>query len=252
MAKIMKYEILRNKVTMVALTGVLLGAEAVFLLGVILKKDSTVSLGSVFLILGAGAAFFTVWLQGLTGFRKDLNEKTGYMVFLTPVSPYRIVIGKLLVALGELIFASGLMALLGTIDIKLLYARYETPMMIIEMVAKFLGVTTSEVWAGFIVMVITSMLSTLTLYAVAYLFSAMWASRFGTGESGRAGNIILVVMVVLIYYLIVLNLPTLSSSLRNPVVRNFVQKLPRYIFYVIGTVVCTWGTGYLLNRKISL
>ncbi|MBR6172809.1 MAG: hypothetical protein IKQ49_06515 [Eubacterium sp.] len=252
MTKIMKYEILRSKVTLIALFGVLLGAEFVYLVGVMLKKDSTMSLGIIFLILAAGASFFTVWLQGLTGFRKDLTDKTGYMVFLTPVSPYRIIIGKLLVALGELVLASGLVALLGSIDIRILYAKYETPMKIIEKIAEFFGVTTSEVWAGFIVLVLTSMLSTLTLYAIAYLFSAVWAARFGTQYSGKGASIVLVVAVLIIYYLIVLNLPTLSSTARNPVVRGFVEKLPRYIFYVIGTIGCTWGTGYLMDKKISL
>ena len=37
-----------------------------------------------------------------------------------------------------------------------------------------------------------------------------------------------------------------------PVVRGFVRKIPRYLFYLVGTVGCTFGTAYLLNNKISL
>ena len=80
MLKIMKYEVLRNKMTLATLGGVLALAELVFVYGIARGKSSTIGLGVVFLMLASGAAYFTIWLQGLTGFRRDLQDKTGYMV----------------------------------------------------------------------------------------------------------------------------------------------------------------------------
>ncbi len=252
MIKIMKYEILRNKSTVIAILGVLVGAESVFLLGSIRSKGATMCLGLILLLLATGAAYFTVWLLGVLGFLRDLTEKNGYMMFLTPVSPYRIMFGKLLIALAELLLASGAVALLFYIDIRLLYLKYERPMDIISLVADFLGVSMGELWSAFAVAVLTAMLNTLALYSVAHLFSAVWAADQGKNSFRKGMIIVIVIITMLAYTLIAVSLPEISSSAWNPVVRGFVKKLPRYIFFAAGAVGCTCGTGYLLNRKISL
>ena len=248
----MKYELLRNKVTLIALLGVLAGAELVFLFGAVKSKLSTLTLGIFFLMLASGAAYFTIWLQGLTGFRRDLMDKSGYMLFLTPVSPYRIVVAKLIVALGELVLTAGLVGVLAAVDLKILRGKYEKPIRIIETAAEFLGVDEGDLWAAFFVVILTSMMSVLCLYSMAYLFAALYASSGIQKNLGKGGGILFVVVVLFIYFFITLNLPTVSSTLKNPVVRGFVEKIPRHIFYVVGTLGCTWGTGYLLDRKISL
>ena len=247
----MKYEVLRNKVTIIALLGVLGGAELVFLFGAVKERGSTLTLGIVFLMLASGAGYFTIWLQGLTGFRRDLQEKSGYMLFLTPMSPYSIVVGKLLVALIELAATAGIVGGLAAIDLAIMRKKYKYHIQVLETAADILGVDEGDLWAAFFVVILTSMMSVLCLYSMAYLFSAVYASS-GARNLGKAGGIILVIVVVFVYYLITLNLPTISNDIKNTVVRGFVAKIPRHIFYVLGTVGCTWGTGYLLDKKISL
>jgi len=250
--KLIKYEILRCKFTMVALIGVLLCSEVVFLVGAAANRGATMTLGIVFLLLAAGAAFFTVWTQGLMGFIRDLTDKTGQMVFLTPVSPRRIVAVKFLVALLQLFIASGLVALFFALDIKLFYAKYETPLKIIEWVARFLGVTIAELWAAFSIAMLTGMLSTIVIYAIAYLFTAVWMAGYGTNTSGKGLRIVLMIAVFLVFMIVAILLPNISNSAGNPVVRSFIRKIPRYIFFLIGTVGCAVGTGYLLEKKISV
>jgi len=252
MLKIMKYEVLRNKMTLAALGGVLALAELVFVYGMIREKGSTIGLGVVFLLLASGAAYFTIWLQGITGFRRDLQEKTGYMLFLTPVSSYSVVIAKLLVALIELSLTAGIVAFMAYIDLEMLRKKYERPITIIETIANVLGVSVNDLWAAFVVVILTSMLSVLCLFSMAYFFSAVMAHRNSKLLGGRGGTVLLVVIVVFMYYFITLNLPTVSNGVRNAVVRGFIEKIPRYIFYLFGTIGCTWGTGYLLDKKISL
>ena len=252
MLKIMKYEILRCKSALFALIGVLLCAEFVFLMGTVVNKGATMTLGLVFLFLATGAAFFTVWIQGLTGFIRDLTEKSGYMVFLSPVSPGRIVAAKFLVALLELLVASGLAALFFALDIRLFFAKYETPLKIIEWVALFLGVSISELWAAFSIAMLTSMLSTMALYSVAYLFATVWMAVFDEKPTGKWRGIALMLAALLVFLLIAVLLPNVYNAAFNPVVRNFIRKLPRYIFYLIGTVGCAIGTGKPLDRRISL
>ncbi len=252
MFKIMKHEIIRNRSTLIALVGVLLCAEIVFLLGAIRSKGTTMVMGFLFLILATGASFFTVWIQGVTGFKRDLSEKSGYMIFMTPVSPYRIVVGRLLVALLELILASGMVALMFLINVKILYVKYETPLEIIELVARFLGVSMSEIWVSLTIAIMTSMLTTLTLYAAAHLFEAIWALNSGRSASGKGLVIFLTLAALVVFILIAVLLPNLQSTAWNPVVRGFIRKIPRYIFYLAGIVISSLSTGYLLKEKVSL
>ena len=252
MLKIMKYEVLRNKMTLATLGGVLALAELVFVYGIARGKSSTIGLGVVFLMLASGAAYFTIWLQGLTGFRRDLQEKTGYMLFLTPVSSYSVVIAKLMVALIELARTAGIVAFMAYIDLEMLRKKYERPVRIIETIANVLGVSVDDLWAAFVVVILTSMLSVLCLFSMAYFFSAVMAYKNSKLLGGRGGTVFLVIIVVFMYYFITLNLPTVSNNVRNAVVRGFIEKIPRHIFYVLGIIGCTWGTGHLLDKKISL
>ena len=200
-----------------------------------------------------GITNFSVWIHGVTGFYRDLTEKTGYMLFLIPVSPYRIAIAKMLVAVCQLLLAAGLTGLMFAIDVKILFHKYETPMTILEWIASFLGVTMSEIWAAFFVTVLTSMLSTMALYAIAYQIMTVWAAVFGTRSSGKGIGVLLVILALAVFFTVIaLSLPNLTSTAVNQVVRGFVRKIPRYLFYLVGTVGCTFGTGYLLNNKISL
>ena len=103
MLKTMKYEVIRNKMVIIILFSILGAAEALFLFGLISDSKNMVGFGILGLVLGTSIIYFAIWLLGIMSFSHDLRDKTGYMVFLTPVSPYKIIIAKMLVGLCELI-----------------------------------------------------------------------------------------------------------------------------------------------------
>lgn len=68
---------------------------------------------------------------------------------------------------------------------------------------------------------------------------------------GKGWGIALMSAGVLVFMLIAVLMPNINNEAFNPVVRIFIRKIPRYIFYLIGTVGCAIGTGSLLDKKIS-
>ena len=91
MLKTMKYEIIRNKLTLIILASILGAAELVFLFGIIGDNTRFVGYGILLLVLGTSVVYFAIWLLGLMSYSHDLRDKTGYMVFLTPISTYKII-----------------------------------------------------------------------------------------------------------------------------------------------------------------
>ena len=96
MLKTMKYEVIRNKMVIIILFSILGGAEAIFLMGLAGDSRNLIGYGILGLVLGTSIIYFVIWLLGIMSFSHDLRDKTGYMVFLTPVNPYKIIIAKML------------------------------------------------------------------------------------------------------------------------------------------------------------
>ena len=126
MLKTMKYEIIRNKLTLIILASILGAAELVFLFGIIGDNTRFVGYGILLLVLGTSVVYFAIWLLGLMSYSHDLRDKTGYMVFLTPISTYKIIFSKMLVGLFELIISAILFIILAGIDLKILLSKYSS------------------------------------------------------------------------------------------------------------------------------
>lgn len=75
-------------------------------------------------------------------------------------------------------------------------------------------------------------------------------SRSNGGQ--KAISVLLVIGILILYSVITRALPKLSNDSTVLVVREFIASIPTLIFSVVVTVGCTLGTGYLVNRKISL
>ncbi|MCR4837804.1 MAG: hypothetical protein K5897_02560 [Eubacterium sp.] len=71
-------------------------------------------------------------------------------------------------------------------------------------------------------------------------------------STGKAISVLLVIGILILYSVITRALPKLSNDSTVLVVREFIASIPTLIFSVVVTVGCTLGTGYLVNRKISL
>jgi len=253
MLKLMKYEFIRNRVTMFVLGGILGGAEVIFLLGAMSKDSGTMGTGMVLLVLGSSIIYFTIWLLGLISFSRDLREKSGYMVFLAPVSPYKIVFSKMLLGLLELFATAILLLLLASIDLKILSATTGSwEANLTQVLFRFYGISVKELWADCAVLLISSVFSVLTMYSIAYLGSAIAALVSKSNSGQKWLGVLFVILILIVYFVIDDALPEIKNNIRNEFVNVFVRQIPSFILSAIAIVGCSWGTGYLLDKKISL
>ena len=252
MLKTMKYEFIRNKTTLIVLAAVMGGAEAIFLFGIATQRYKSVVTGITLLVIGASTVYFTIWLLGLISFGKDLRDKCGYMVFLTPVSPYKIVFAKLLVGLLELFATAILLILLASLDLSILSSKYHNQISILNTFSRAFGTTTDHIWGVFVVVVVSTMVSVLTLYSIAYLGASL-ATMMSRSKGGQKWiSIGLVISILIVYTVVSRSLPSIDSHAHAIVVREFISRIPSLIFSVIVIIGCAYGTGYLVDKKISL
>ena len=96
MLKMMKYEYRRGIFPLLVVITALAAAELLFVIGIFAEKNLLAGLGITFLMLGGFASFMFVLIYGVIIYSQDLKNKTGYMVFMTPLSNYKIIGAKLL------------------------------------------------------------------------------------------------------------------------------------------------------------
>ena len=121
MLKLMKYELRKNRTLLLTILGIIAALEAYFLISARITAGYTlrgvfsdaatraeinlaVSMG-----LLAAASFGTalaIFVMGVAGYSRELNQKTSYLVFMTPNSTLAMVGSKLLFTLFIVAFAS--------------------------------------------------------------------------------------------------------------------------------------------------
>ena len=90
MLKMMKYEYRRGIFPLLVVITALAAAELLFVIGIFAEKDLLAGLGITFLVMGGWASFMFVLIYGVIIYSQDLKNKTGYMVFMTPISITRL------------------------------------------------------------------------------------------------------------------------------------------------------------------
>ena len=96
MIKLMKYEFRKLRTVLLIMVGALVVLEACYLIGdrIGSYRLTGVSLGLLMALVFA--VYIYILIAGMVSYARELNDKTGYMTFMTPVSPLGIVVSKLL------------------------------------------------------------------------------------------------------------------------------------------------------------
>ncbi len=252
MLKTMKYEIIRNKLTLIILASILGAAELVFLFGIIGDNTRFVGYGILLLVLGTSVVYFAIWLLGLMSYSHDLRDKTGYMVFLTPISTYKIIFSKILVGLFELIISAILFIILAGIDLKILLSKYSSEASIVEAAARILNTSTDDIMAAFFSFVVSLVFSVLMFYSFAYLAASISALLSRKNGVQRVYSVVIIIIMLIIHSGINKALPKLDANTGSIFINNMIENIPSYILSLFFAAICTFACGYLLDKKISL
>ncbi|MBQ8110231.1 MAG: hypothetical protein IJ124_08755 [Clostridia bacterium] len=123
MLKLMKYEFFKWRTTLLALLVGLVALEIGFIAGEKLNKTGLMSVCLGLISMLAFAAFVYLLIAGIAGYSQELREKSGYLVFMTPVRTMGVVLSKLLFIALTALVAMALFGGAAYLDFKHLIGR---------------------------------------------------------------------------------------------------------------------------------
>ena len=123
MLKLMKYEFRKMRTVLLILLASLVALELGFVLGYRLEKPDVWSVSLILITLLAFAVYAYILISGIVSYNRELTNRTGYLVFMTPTRPIGIVTSKLLFTFLAAVAAMALFALAAYLDYAFVFKR---------------------------------------------------------------------------------------------------------------------------------
>lgn len=116
MLKLMKYEFRKMRTPLFIILLILVALQIAFMVSNHTKDDAAAYTSLILITLLAFALYCYILVAGIVSYSRELNNRTGYMVFMTPVRPMSIVLSKLLFTLIAAVVATALFATAAFLD----------------------------------------------------------------------------------------------------------------------------------------
>ena len=123
MLKLMKYEFRKMRLTLLAMLGALVALEIGFIAGIHLEKNGLIAVCIALISILVFVVYAYIILAGMASYSRELKEKSGYLIFMTPVSPLGIVLSKLLFTTLASLVATATFGLAAYLDFRYLVDR---------------------------------------------------------------------------------------------------------------------------------
>lgn len=270
--KLMKYELIRRKNSLAVFFGTLLTLEVVSLIAINRGgKWIVLFIGLMFFVI-IGASLFVVY-DNIKLLSDDLNNTSGYMLFMTPNHGYNITAAKMIIGFIEVTVTFLLVALLYYINFKYLDSLYNiTTNTEVQMI--FSGMTevikVAEISLIHIVyLILTYVLGWFVFITTVYISIILRKTLFSNSKfnglfsflifvalnvlTGLAGQLISVGYIAISRYKGFMFSNILPAS--DPVFfREFMMAIFN-ISNIINLVIVVgffWGCGYLLTKRVDL
>lgn len=254
MLKLIKHEILKDKITYIMIFAAMIAVEAYFLISFGMRSRVNMITSSALFILGGVGGIFFLLILGLISYSRELSSKYSYMTFMTPNSTRKIVGAKYLTIFGITAITSIMYVGFIILDASMVLSKYSQIDLFLGLVeagagalgmdfTKWLGemaATLVQIWIG--------MILTISCGYLAITFSrTIMAGKKSNGFLTTVLFIIIVIMVNVIDSYI----PQIKNTYRN-FSDLFVAQIPNYIFKVAVIVSTYFFVSHMLKKKISL
>lgn len=195
-------------------------------------------------------------IYGIISYSQDLKNKSGYLVFMAPISSYKVIGAKLLsILLTGAIIVAVIFGLL-TLDLSLAYSTYDSIdtfydflSNILEMGGYSLGGVILRLLA-FILVFLIQFFMTITL---AYLAVSVCSTILQTKKIKGFISFVLFIVFYVILSVIASKIPHLSNPGPNATfMEAMYAMIPQIALYFVVMVASYIGSSVLLEKKISL
>lgn len=256
MLKMLKYEFRRGIFPLLIVGIVIAAIELYFLISTLTEHADHPVIAVSLLILAAFCCYLFVLIYGIISYSQDLKNKSGYLVFMAPISSYKVIGAKLLsILLTGAIIVAVIFGLL-TLDLSLAYSTYDSIdtfydflSNILEMGGYSLGGVILRLLA-FILVFLIQFFMTITL---AYLAVSVCSTILQTKKIKGFISFVLFIVFYVILSVIASKIPHLSNPRPNATfMEAMYAMIPQIALYFVVMVASYIGSSVLLEKKISL
>ena len=248
MLTIMKYEIIRQRLSKYLMLGLLGVLEILFLIFLWLDKSEPLGYTIVGLVFLAIFSYMYVSLESIINYNQDLSRKSGYMLFMTPNSVYEILGAKILNSICTIVATAFLFGAAAFLDIILIAIMYDDLKTFWEQIQSFLHefVQLDISWEAIASALVLAVIFWISTIAIAFLAITL-TYTFLHGAPAK-------VLISFVLF-IILNLAHswISNLLLDRLPKTyFAQALGTGLLTAVIAVLCLWLDGWMLTRKLAL
>lgn len=249
MLNLIKYELIKQRTSKIVLAGFIVLAELAFIVGICMENEDIWAMSVLCLMLLAMITFIIVALEAISTYYRDMQDKSGYMLFMTPHSVYTIMGSKILTGILSIVTATVIFSVLAFADVTLAAAKYEELTSIFD----YIKVALNQVyaidisWGAAAIGTFDTVFSWIAMITSAFLAITLCMTLFagvrGKGFISFAGFCV-------INWAFSAAVEQIGSwlNLTDYVVQVGFAALTTFVF----AGACFWATGYILNRELSL
>ena len=254
MGKLLKYEFIKNRVPLFIFATLLVISELVFAFGMVAKNDELI--GISILMFGIMTPICTLGglIIGAGTYTKELSNKVGFMVYMTPNSSYKIVGSKFIfTAIVEVFFSTVLaFAAYGDAFILLKEVGLDEDMLdfLFEYAEEF-GISIPQllvkIFASFLTVILV-LVMVVAIYYIAYTLTATFM------QASKARNWVAAIVFVAGAY-VVIKIHSLLPDVAYSVVTDSIDiasLVPTVLYSLMIIVISYFSCAYMLDKKVSL
>ena len=125
MLKLMKYEFRKLRTALLALMASLAVLEVGFLVGQAMDKGAWVAVSTVLISILVFVVYGYIIVAGMASYSRELKDKSGYLIFMTPVRPLGVVLSKLLFTALTALVLTAIFGSVAALDYRLLIDKVD-------------------------------------------------------------------------------------------------------------------------------
>lgn len=254
MGKLLKYEFIKSRVPLIIFTILIVISELVFALGMIKENENYLIASIVLFSVMAPVCTLGGLILGAGAYTKELSNKVGFMVYMTPNSSYKIVGSKFVfTAIVEILF-SAIFGILAFTDVTIIMNKVgidEDMLDLVFEIADSFGLSLPKLFVAIAATFITVLLSMVMIVAVYYIAYTLTATFM---QASKARTFVAAVIFILgAYGVTKLNslLPTISYSTVSGLV-DWTGILPQTLYSLLIIAISYFACSYMLDKKVSL
>lgn len=269
MFKLSKYELRKNRNILLILLAVLAALEIVFLVVLFRTKVSNLNvlaedlegfdmlmISILMLCFYAVICYFAVYMFAIANYYREINSKTSYLVFMTPVSCLKIVLSKMLTVFVIGAIFAVIIGALGQLDCMLVAKRFPDFVSLSDTIAGVMsdvGFSPAQIGGWVLYSVAVVVLMFFSVVAIIYLCITLSATLFHSNG--------LKVLISIVFFFVIMYVRgkieklvdgSYSAHFDGNIVTAMLDLWPYALLNLAVIIICVAVTTWLLKKKLTL